>query len=112
MITPLTSATVPCCAVPTAATVAPGFALQIQHLEPVLVERINTFYGYRAVARLRLIQGPLPVAPPPRRPAFRALSASEEEALAATLAGLSDPTLREALTSLGRTLRGRPERGE
>ena len=38
--------------------VAPGLALEVQHREPVLVERINAFFGYRAVARLALKQGP------------------------------------------------------
>jgi hypothetical protein len=81
-------------------------ALELQHSEPQLLERINDFFGYPAVARLRLIQAPLvrPVkraAPPPTRP----LAADELHALAATVALVRDPELRVALLALGRTVR-------
>src|SRR5918996_2842921 len=39
-------------------------ALELQHSEPQLIERINSYFGHPAVARLRLIQ-----APPVRRAA-------------------------------------------
>jgi len=32
-------------------------ALELQHREPQIIQRINTYYGYRAVGRLRMIQG-------------------------------------------------------
>ena len=35
-------------------------ALEIQHLEPQLLERIATHFGYRAVVRIAIRQGPLP----------------------------------------------------
>lgn len=40
-------------------------ALELQHLEPVIIERINTYFGYGAVARIALTQGrgPSPAAP-------------------------------------------------
>src|SRR5512144_3159687 len=31
-----------------------ALAVELQHVEPVIIERINTYFGYRAVARLRL----------------------------------------------------------
>ena len=46
--------------------VAGAWATEIQHLEPVIVERINRYFGYRAVARLRILQGPLPRQPAPK----------------------------------------------
>ena len=33
-----------------------SMALELQHLEPVLVERLNNFCGYRAVARIAIKQ--------------------------------------------------------
>ena len=36
-----------------------GLALEIQHIEPQLKQRINLYFGYCAVARLKLHQGPL-----------------------------------------------------
>lgn len=85
--------------------VAPGAAIEFQHLEPVIVERINTFFGYRAVARLALRQGPLPRrALPPSPP--RSLSPAESLSLANSLDGITDPDLRAALERLGRAVIG------
>jgi len=80
--------------------VAPGFALEAQHLEPVLIERINAFFGYGAVARLAFTQGPLP-AVPAAAPSQRKLEPAEQQALDARVAGIADPELRAALTRLG-----------
>ena len=44
--------------------VAGSAALELQHSEPQLLERINSYFGYPAVARLRLIRAPLAL---PRR---------------------------------------------
>jgi hypothetical protein len=87
--------------------VAAGAALAIQHLEPLIIERINTFFGYKAVGRLAIRQGPLPrrnepKAPPPPRP----LSEAESQALQGRLQTVNDPGLREALERLGRAVIG------
>lgn len=90
-----------------------ALATEIQHLEPQILERINTFFGYRAIVRLVLKQGPLPqsrgkaggkaqtggaTAEPP-------LSAADAKALAQTLADtlaqVDDEELRAALAKLG-----------
>jgi len=81
--------------------VASGLALEVQHREPVLIERINAFFGYRAVARLALKQGP-PAhpaeRPPPRR---RPLKGEERQLLDQRLTAISDPELKSALQRLG-----------
>jgi hypothetical protein len=85
--------------------VAPGVALEIQHREPVLVDRINAFFGYRAVARLALKQGPLPPsAPPPPQP--RPLKSEERQQLDGALTAVEDPALRAALARLGAAVIG------
>lgn len=33
-----------------------GFAMEIQHRTPLILEKINTFFGYQAVAKIKLIQ--------------------------------------------------------
>jgi hypothetical protein len=81
--------------------VAPGLALEVQHREPVLVERINAFFGYRAVARLALKQAPPAHAPPPAAARRRPLKSEERQALAQDLAGIADPELKAALERLG-----------
>lgn len=86
--------------------VAGALALELQHLEPVVIERINGYFGYRAVARLKIRQGPIPrsrrqpVTPPPADPA-----AARE--IDRAVADVSDPALRAALAGFGRALRGR-----
>lgn len=85
--------------------VASAFAVEAQHLEPVIIERINSFFGYRAVARIILVQGPLPQAAPPV-PQPRALSAAEETGLDQRLAALPEGELRQALRRLGAAVIG------
>ena len=36
-----------------------GVATELQHQEPLIVERINSHFGYGAVARLRLVHAPM-----------------------------------------------------
>ncbi len=76
----------------------PGASLFLQHESRLICERINTFLGRPAVAKLRFVQGPL-AAPPPRTgrppargtvpPADPALSYSGAEALKAALVRLA-----------------------
>lgn len=95
--------------------VAPGWALEVQHLEPLVLERINGYFGYRAVTRLVLQQGPLPQMEHgtehrtelgPRETAPPGVDAT----LAAKLSTVEDPELRAALEGLGRSLRGKQDR--
>jgi hypothetical protein len=67
----------------------------------VVIERINTFFGYAAIGRLALKQGPLPVRRERRRQ-WRALERAEEKALGERVASTADPGLRAALLDLGR----------
>ncbi len=77
-------------------------ALELQHLEPQVIERLNGFYGYRAVERIALRQAPVtrPVKEQkPRRPApFKEMPGHLHEALAR----VADPELKRALGDLGR----------
>ena len=89
--------------------VTPAAALSVQHREPQLLERINGFFGYRAVARLALQQGPLPAAPA-ASPTPRALTAAESAELADRLAQLPDSSVKSALFRLGTAIIGAPRR--
>ncbi len=80
-----------------------GIAVELQHLEPQIVERINTYFGYAAVARLSFIQGPLPPAEAPR-PRPRALSGTELKAIEARIRGTADARLSASLAALGRQI--------
>jgi len=81
-------------------------AIEIRHLEPQILERINAYYGHSAVARLKLVQGPLPVKHGPRLRRLRPLSAAEREALTQELEKIEEPALKEALRKLGERVVG------
>jgi hypothetical protein len=83
-----------------------AFALELQHSTPQLLERINDFFGYPAVARLRLIQAP-PVRPVKRRGPrpMRPLATDELSELAALVEPVMPLDLRQALGVLGRTVK-------
>jgi hypothetical protein len=92
--------------------VAPGLALEVQHREPVLVERINAFFGYRAVARLALKQGPPAHGSTPPPPVRRPLKAEERQSLDQRLQGIEDAGLKAALQRLGEAVIGSDPRKE
>jgi len=76
----------------------------IQHSIPEIIERVNRFFGYKAVARVKLRQGVVkppqsdvkPKAPPSLRPIPMELGDS--------LRDVGDPELRTVLESLARSL--------
>jgi hypothetical protein len=86
--------------------VASAAATEIQHREPVLIERINGYFGYAVVARIALVQGPPPLPDHAEPPVPRPLESAEQEALGRRLDGIADPELRAALERLGRAVIG------
>jgi hypothetical protein len=81
-------------------------ALELQHRAPLLIERINLFFGRLVVTRLVLVQGPLPLDSPPSRAGLRPPAADRTELVRSGLPGIADPQLREALARLGRAVAG------
>ena len=78
-------------------------AIEIQHQSGVIAERVNRFFGWRAVGRIALRQAPLA-----RRPAPRAMAASDPAATAreaARLSDIADEGLRQALARLGAAIK-------
>lgn len=69
----------------------------MQHLAPVIVERVNRFFGYSAVAKLSFRQGaPVARAAPAKRPELRPVSREIGEGLRE----IADPELRACLEAL------------
>jgi hypothetical protein len=85
---------------------ASGVALELQHRAPLIIERINLFFGRQVVTRLSLVQGPLPLTPALGGRAIRPLTPGEAEALDVQLCEIADPELRAALARLGRVVAG------
>ena len=85
--------------------VASGFALELQHIAPQIIDRINGFFGFRAVADLRYQQGPIPPQRISRRMTPPRLSDTDEAYLQDSLNDIDDPDLKQALVKLGRAVR-------
>jgi hypothetical protein len=78
-------------------------ALEIQHSSDVILQRVNRFFGWSAVGRLALRQGPL--SRRERRAVPSAPDARQVEQVAQTLTSIEDEQLRAALARLGASIK-------
>ena len=74
-------------------------ALEIQHLSGVIIEKVNRFFGWRAVGRIQIRQAPL--ARRTRKAARTAPDPAVVARLAASMTDIKDEALRGALARLG-----------
>ena len=83
-----------------------AYALEIQHLHPVIIERVNRYFGWRCVGRLAIRQGP--VVSRRKRPAPRKEPTPEEITQArATLGKFEDDALGQSVARLGALIKAR-----
>ena len=80
-----------------------AIALEIQHLAPQIIDRLNSYYGYAAIARLNIVQGPVTVTPSPLSPP--PIKDEEISALADDFDEIDTPRLKRALASLALLMR-------
>lgn len=84
--------------------VTPAHAPLIQHVIPEIIERVNRFFGYSAVAKVKLRQGmvtpPAAAARPAPPPSLKPIPME----LGESLRDIGDPELRQVLESLARSL--------
>jgi hypothetical protein len=76
-------------------------APMMQHVAPVIVERVNRFFGYQAVARVSFRQGLVQIARARTRAAPSSLRPIPAD-LGDSLREVADPELRACLESLAR----------
>jgi hypothetical protein len=81
------------------------YALELQHLTPVVIERVNRYFGWACVGRIAIRQGPVtkrarksPLAP---EPSPEAVATIERE-----LGEFEDEELKAALARFGALVRG------
>lgn len=82
-------------------------ATEMQHMEPVVLDRINGHFGYGAVSRIKLIQAPIrkdEVKLPPRHRNLPPASKTDLKALDEELGDVEDPEFREILRRLGESV--------
>ena len=86
-----------------------AFALEIQHREKFILQKINTYFGYNAVSGLRIIQNasvPLQELLPkePARPRRKLVTAAEENYIEELTHKINHPELKEILIKLGQSV--------
>jgi len=93
--------------------VVPAHAPLIQHVIPEIMDRVNRFFGYNAVARVKIRQGEVkpPAASPVRATAPPSLKPVPFE-LGESLRDIGDPELRAVLESLARSMGNRDSEEE
>ncbi|MEY5007379.1 MAG: hypothetical protein RL764_695 [Pseudomonadota bacterium] len=86
--------------------IARAFGPMMQHVQPVIIERVNRFFGYAAVSRIVMRTGDIAAAKPARKlPELRPVPAE----LGESLREIADPELRAVLTSLAQGVASAPE---
>ncbi len=85
----------------------PAFALMIQQQTPQIIERVNSHFGYRAIARLSIQQGPLYQVERKAPPELPKLTKSESQAIQTEFADVENDALRTALERIARTLKAK-----
>lgn len=76
-----------------------AFALEFQYLIPIVMERVNTRYGWKCIGRILIKQGPVKQVEPPKswpEPGPEAIAAAMQ-----TVGAIEDQGLKEALVRLG-----------
>ena len=76
-----------------------AYAVTLQHMQPILIERIASYFGYKAVERILIEQRPMEAV----APAKRSVAKKGKNVDTSSIADVEDPELREALSALAKT---------
>ena len=76
-------------------------ALFFQHETSQILERVNFFFGFQAIEKIKLVQKPVGKPKTRLKPAI-VLNSAEEQRLDAVLQKIDDPKLRKKLEAFGR----------
>jgi len=79
-----------------------SMAPELQHFEPMVIERINSYYGYQAVERMIYRHGPVPTRWRKTKKLGPSLTDSQEKDLKCHLEAVTNAELYKALYQLGR----------
>jgi hypothetical protein len=74
-----------------------GFALDVQHAAPLILERVNALYGWQAVLKINIRQGQV-------RQEKAVINQIVNEIEAPPIEGIEEAPLREALQKLGKSV--------
>lgn len=82
-------------------------AILLQHEVPLIAERVNTFLGWYAIERIKIVQGPVQL--PDRKATFALpeVSADKQAEVRDQVSGIQNDGLRNALATLGTSVAAR-----
>ena len=92
--------------------VVPAHAPMIQHVVPEIIDRVNRFFGYNAVVRVKLRQGAVKLPPAGEKPTAPPSLKPIPMELGESLRDIGDPELRTVLESLARSIDARSDNGK
>ena len=80
-----------------------GFSTEMVYLEPMILEKIACYFGYKAVSRLKILQNPQNPMQPGlnKQKTKKVVSPENNAALENSLADIDDEELKESLRKLG-----------
>lgn len=78
-----------------------SMATEISYLEPLILSRINQYFGYQAISKISLLQGPIAKKTISRKPIPKPLPEAVQSRLENHVQSIKDDRLRAALLSLG-----------
>jgi hypothetical protein len=84
-----------------------GAALLVQHLQPLILERVNRYFGYKALTKMVMRQGTFPEKiglAPSVAMTERLLTSAEKEEIESLLKTFPEGPLRETLKNFGESL--------
>ena len=77
-------------------------ALFLQHDSAGLIKRVNTYFGFAAVERIKLLQKPITAVAGKGKKRFKPMRPKKAKELQSLLADVEDEKLRQSLEKLGR----------
>lgn len=80
-----------------------AFALEMQHLTPTIIDRVNTYYGWRCIGKIVLKQGPVRRVEK-KRPAPPVLTPAAREKVDQAIQPIEEEALKAALDRLGQAI--------
>jgi hypothetical protein len=82
-----------------------AFALELQHLAPTIIDRVNTYYGWRCIGKLVLKQGPVRRVEK-KSPTAPVLTPADREKVGKAVQPIEEEALKAALDRLGQAIVG------
>lgn len=79
-----------------------GFATELLYFEPIILEKISCYFGYKAVSKLKITQNlNFPIKTPNKESVKQPLQKEAVEKLESLISSIDDPELKSSLRSLG-----------